>query len=1007
VFTFILHMSTHALFLFYLAVAPATDAELKSTFEATVKPFVARHCVGCHSGKQPAAQLDLTVYNAMADVVRDHAHWATVAERLKVGDMPPKGLPRPDAAASKNVIAWVEAMRANEARKHAGDPGIVLARRLSNAEYNYAIRDLTGVDIRPTREFPVDPANPEGFDNTGESLAMSPALLNKYLQAAREVANHMVLTPVDIAFAPHPMLVETDREKYAIQRIVNFYQKQPTDYADYFLAAWRYQHRVALGKPGATLASTARDSRVSPKYLPQVWAALTGVKERVGPMARVQQMFRAMPAPKKGEGEPKYQAREMRDYVLHMRRLVSKHYFAPTVAGLSTTSQPLMNWKLNQFATKRREFDTEALFEEGKPLPEIPEGPRPGTFFVRANRDIVAVQAYAKLVKARLAFAHELRVPAGKRAEYEAAYGRFARLFPDAFYVSERGRFYPDDFEDQGRLLSAGFHNVMGYFRDDLPLRELVLDAKQTAELDMLWREFDFIANHTIRTYDQYYFNQSGEILGNGRESGSARPADRAITDPTIIFGLRDQYVAKAKADPQPHADALAAIEAHFARVNAEIRAIEKARVESEPLHLAALLRFAARAYRRPLTEAEKKSTLDYYREMRDKSGLTHEEAVRDSLVGILMSPDFCYLIDLNEVSQARTSRQALPGYALASRLSFFLWASPPDEALLAKAASGALKQPAALASEVRRMLKDERARRFVTEFAGNWLDFRRFEEHNTVDRERFPSFDNELREAMFEEPVRLIVDVVRQDKPVLKLLYGKRTFVNPVLARHYGMPDVKGGNENWVAVDNADQYGRGGLLPMAVFLTRNAPGLRTSPVKRGYWVAKRILGERIPPPPPAVPELPGDEAKAELPLRQMLAKHRENPACAGCHQKFDSFGLVFENFGPVGEARTKDLAERAVDNEAVFPDGSKGAGLKGLQQYIREKRQKDFVDQLCRKLLAYGLGRSLLLSDEITIERMRGRLEASGYRFSTLVQTIVESPQFQARRGASASDNQ
>ena len=149
----------------------------------------------------------------------------------------------------------------NEARKNAGDPGPVLVRRLSNAEYNNTIRDLTGVDIRPTREFPVDPANTAGFDNSGESLAMSPALLNKYLQAAREVGDHMVLTPDGFDFAPHPMLVETDRDTYAIQRIVDFYERQPTDYADYFQAAWRFKYRAALGNPGATLAGIAAKRR--------------------------------------------------------------------------------------------------------------------------------------------------------------------------------------------------------------------------------------------------------------------------------------------------------------------------------------------------------------------------------------------------------------------------------------------------------------------------------------------------------------------------------------------------------------------------------------------------------------------------------------------------------------------------------------------------------------------------------------------------------------------------
>jgi hypothetical protein len=171
--------------------------------------------------------------------------------------------------------------------------------------------------------------------------------------------------------------------------------------------------------------------------------------------------------------------------------------------------------------------------------------------------------------------------------------------------------------------------------------------------------------------------------------------------------------------------------------------------------------------------------------------------------------------------------------------------------------------------------------------------------------------------------------------------------------------------------------------------------------VKRGYWVARRVLGEVIPPPPPVVPELPADEAKLDLPLRDKLAQHRNNPACATCHARFDAFGLTFENYGPIGETRTKDLAGHLVDTQASFPGGSQGKGLSGLQTYIRAKREKDFLDNFSRKLLLYALGRSPLLSDEPLIQRMNTALVASGYRVSALIETIVTSPQFLNRRSA------
>src|SRR5215469_2492548 len=226
-----------------LAAEP-TEADLSRRFIETVQPFVKNYCVMCHSGSKPAAQLNLGAYTTKAEAAADIPHWESVLARLNARMMPPAAMKQPTAEERQAVIDWIGAMLKNEARKTAGDPGVVLARRLSNAEYNYTIRDLTGVDMKPTREFPIDPANPAGFDNSGESLTMSPALLNKYLQAARQVADHMYLTPDGFAFAPYPMLVETDRDKYCIERIVNFYLRQPTDFADYFEAAWRYQNRA-------------------------------------------------------------------------------------------------------------------------------------------------------------------------------------------------------------------------------------------------------------------------------------------------------------------------------------------------------------------------------------------------------------------------------------------------------------------------------------------------------------------------------------------------------------------------------------------------------------------------------------------------------------------------------------------------------------------------------------------------------------------------------------------
>ena len=211
--------------------------------------------------------------------------------------MPPeKAKKHPSAEQRAAVIEWITSMRRNEAQLHAGDPGIVLARRLSNAEYDYTIRDLTDVDIHPTKEFPVDPANEAGFDNTGESLTMSPSLVKKYLEAARHVSEYLVLKPDGLAFAPFPLIDETDRDKYCVRNIIQFYQRQPTDLAEYFLAAWHFQNRAAMGKPQAALADIAAADKVSPKYLATIHAMLIAGGEEIGPIAGLQAMWKQLPA---------------------------------------------------------------------------------------------------------------------------------------------------------------------------------------------------------------------------------------------------------------------------------------------------------------------------------------------------------------------------------------------------------------------------------------------------------------------------------------------------------------------------------------------------------------------------------------------------------------------------------------------------------------------------------------------------------------------------------------
>ncbi|HZO53622.1 MAG TPA: DUF1592 domain-containing protein [Bryobacteraceae bacterium] len=974
-----------------LGVARGQDdgrGRLESQFTRIVRPFLATYCISCHGQQRPAAQMDLSGFTTMAALMQDGRRWSQMLERLEAQEMPPKGARHPLPKERRAALDWFHAVREHETRRNAGDPGVVLARRLSNAEYNYTIRDLTGVDIRPAREFPVDPANTAGFDNSGETLTMSPTLLKKYLAAAREVASHMYLKEDGFAFAPHPMLVETDRDKFAVHQIIDFYHQQNIDYADYFQAAWRFRNRAALGQPNATLAGLARQYGVSAKYLQTVWSTLES-REEIGPLVKLQAMWRALPGPRANQPNvARAGCEEMRAYIANVRRKVEPRFINITAGPIGTAWQPLLIWKNTQYASHRRKFDARQLQVEGEPPfnqkdvvePEWDNAFGPGKTILVENQPGDP----------------DLFVPASQRARYEAAWGRFCSAFPDMFYKESRGRNYFRTGKDEGRYLSAGFHNVMGYFRDDQALYELLLDEKQQAALDKMWREMDFVASINIRTYVE--FAKLG-TRGTRDDFKDGEPEVREIEVEEIISEakirkLEADYLEVAKAGS---AVALQAVKDFFDQANKSIRWVKQARRKAEPSHLQSLYDFAARAYRRPLSPADRDDLLSFYREARERYSLDHEGAIREAIVLVLTSPNFSYRADLVE---ARGEIQPLSDYDLASRLSYFFWSSMPDAELLQHAAAGDLRRPEVLKAQARRMLQDTRSRALAVEFGGNWLDFRDFEQIGTVDRERFPTFSDDLRKAMFEEPIRFLLDVFRHNRPILDFLYARDTFVNPTLARHYGMPPPEGDDNAWVRVPDAERYNRGGLLPMAAFLTKNAPGLRTSPVKRGYWVAKNILGEQIPPPPPVVPELPADEAKMDLPLRQMLERHRANPSCAGCHARFDSFGLAFEKFDPVGTLRTHDLGGRAVDARASFPKGIDGEGLQGIRQYIRGHREDDFVRGFVSKLVAYALGRSLAISDELLIRDIANKLAAGGYRFETVIDSIVTSRQFLNKRG-------
>lgn len=334
--------------------------------------------------------------------------------------------------------------------------------------------------------------------------------------------------------------------------------------------------------------------------------------------------------------------------------------------------------------------------------------------------------------------------------------------------------------------------------------------------------------------------------------------------------------------------------------------------------------------------------------------------------------------------------------FELATRLSYFLWSSIPDPALIELARGGKLQDPEVLAGQARRMTGDPKIRRLAIEFGCQWLHTRDFDQLDEKSERIFPEFAA-IRDALNEEPIRFFTDLFQRDGTVFDLLDADYTFVNAGLANYYGIAGVSG--REWRRVENVRAVGRGGVLAFGAVLARQSGASRTSPILRGNWVCETLLGETLPRPPKEVPGLP-DEAPAGLSERQLTARHSTDPSCARCHLRMDPFGFALENYDAIGRYRTGDAAGLPIDSRARTADGTELAGIDGLRGYLLSQRRDGFVRQFCRKLLGYALGRAVQLSDAPLLDAMQEKLAAEHYSVGIVIEMIVRSPQFRNIRG-------
>jgi mono/diheme cytochrome c family protein len=1005
--------------------APKTiSAESSKLFEKQIQPLLVKTCGKCH-GKEPKNNdLDLVSFGTAKAILAKPKVLADVAERLSAGDMPPKDAPQPSEAERKQLLDWIKAALDSEAAARAGDPGPVTLRRLSNAEYDNAIRDLTDVDMRPTRArgFPADSVGGEGFANVGEAMPVTPGLVERYHQAARDVAARAVLLPTGFRFSPSTE--RPDWAEEALKTLRSFHARYAGPNGEPPLAAHlaaTLKHRDRLSRGGATaIAAVATEEKLNATYLAALWAGLTGnsaspllalVREKwreattdptpvlAAIKAMQDQLFQGNygknAAMAVGNGFPAWEdvrrvvalervqgaAREplfrmvalpaQSDTFVIWDRLRLEGGDGPQLVfaehpELAAAIEKASGLKFGQHPKGRQVpqsalvtaagaeivIDLRKLSAELQKALTLPRFLRADVSLDEASPETAAVQAFLiaatggggnlaePVAKATPGdpMAAQIVHPrvAAKRARPAA---EFRALFPPAVLFQP---IIPRDAQG----------SVFLYRREDEPLRRLLLDDAGRAEIDRLWSELEFVSQQALAT----------PIAYEGLVQYYRKPNDGA----RIMFFYIQEFEQQIKK---------------------EEKAFLAAQVAAEPRHLEALLAFATRAWRRPLAADERKAILASYHADR-KDGVKHDPAFRAALARVLSSPWFLYRVE-QPVLGPRWGQ--VSGDELATRLSFLLWESIPDDELRVKAAK--LHEPVVMEQQLRRMLKDDRMRGMAEEFGARWLGVRDFATNHGRNLKHFPEFTPALREALAEEPVRFFEDLLVNDRPVANVIAADAVVVNDLLAKHYGIPGVTG--PQWRRVEKVSAYDRGGLLGFGAVLAKQSAAARTSPVKRGAWVVQ-MLGERLPKVPPDVPPLP-ETPPAGLSVREMTELHRKDPNCAGCHIRIDPFGMTLEQFDALGRLRpAKEL--KPGDAKATTHDGTEIDGFAGLRNYLAGPRRADLLRSLAQKLVGYSLGRSVQLSDRKLIDEVTKTM-ASGGRWSDALLVIVRSEQFRSIR--------
>ncbi len=1007
---------------FTVAILPCIGfgADLAVSDWKDVQPLLSAKCYRCHGGEKIEGDINLKALANEPKISEEFELWNRVHESIASEDMPPPTAD-PLAPVEKELITgWVKESLDEVAAASSGDPGPVTMRRLTNAEFDRTIHDLTGRDFGLAKQFQAEAGGGEGFSNIGDVMFLSPAAIDKYFSAARQLADHATIMPgTGLVFHDQRIGLRGPEQLkgQAEQGLYVWYQQKAAPYlpsdsddmreGEYMLACWKHQN---FKTPVETLAS---ETGLKLPFLENWWNLVNSTEPKSRFLDLIRVRWRELPgldatnsnevpvevsnqiasiradhlswnnSQKAGSGIQRQQqdADGIRPYP--MKCDVTGHSKvhicvgdigdgnAGDIALIPEITVKLKKGSVNYFNWLKKEIDDvsnslaatpppenaeelkQCLEELGRilavfgkhPQPERTIEPQvlalaaPQVFTLPLPDDAVQVRAETKL---------DLENPEAEKAtiQWEMTTGTprdVNAILPGVLTI--------------WKVSTEAARNTM---RDFNIMRE--------AFPDMFERRLEVVARNLYRNkpgISVYYFSdeQLGQILGErDRVQLTAMKKDWRYVGPgNLNDTLQKEY--------------------------------DLAMVEH--LH-----QFAARAWRRPLSEVDKASLDALYQDGRAKE-LDRESAAREVLVRILVSPHFLFKAETLPVAGEAEKRTRsddgdipLAAWEVASRLSYFLWASLPDEELANVAADGSLLKPEVLATQSKRMLKDVRFAALAHEFAGQWLKYRGFEDEDGVDLKVFPEMTSEIRSDMKREAIEYFTHLFREDRKVSDVVVGETTFLNERLAKFYDVPGVTGDDFREV---NVSKYHRGGLLGMGAILTETSRPLRTSPVLRGDYLYAVVLGNHSPPPPPNVPKLDENSLKPAS-LREALMLHRQDQACSVCHDRIDPLGFALESYDAIGRFRSADESGGPIDDTGSLKDGTVLDGMEGLRKYLSEN-ENQFNENFSRKLLGYALGREVLPSDTKLLEKMQHSLHENGGSVSALVIEIVTSRQFLNRR--------